>query len=753
MSRPVFQSYWEAEYKLTSFNPREMSLVCCISALFFIGHFAGTVGVRRTDDVGGSYTWLLFTWLPELICGLQNALWLVVLNTRPFRAFCVKRYDVICTYIIITSYIATILPQFVWEVRLSEKDSVRYNDTRLTIDYETFPPKRTCTQRDGDVLLAQNYRECQEAILSGTNFVLYLFWNLMPRICRIRVAHALFVTVWTFAVLLLLTLSAGIGPWFIVFCSVFQLATGLATASVCMGGDQRSRDKFALSKSVQFAAEQNRALLYTLIPQNVVQRLSMHSSTHMLGCDISQCTVLFAALETHVPLTLLDSIYSAFDAAVQRLGMFKYQHVGDWFIVACPRVAKPFDEEEQCGEYKQEYITAMVELAFEMINITPFYGARTRVGIAHGPAAGAVIGTLRAFYCLYGDTVNTAARMCKSAPPGRVHCTEQFAALVNAENCPGVCTHDRGTKEIKGKGMMRLIELNDQKERMELAISPTSPAIRTSVAGSSQDAIPTDFHAVAMETQNAWLKDPSRKITPPLYKFADSALEAIFETISAVSQKRLLSLGLVLNAMATALEWRMSNMSDRTLTIHFAVSCGICLGILVLLWCMHLPRPMCSLLFALQLIVHLSIASAVARTIDQTHVHWSWVLVFATGSCIITGWMGQPSVRNAVVLGTAAVIAFFFALSAQPLIAPRATDTALVLSLAIGMVGRGIFRHDTFSFQRFRPDMLWFFRWACRWRPTTVAARAFSRGAFTKRSSISCARCCTIYCRPPSRRR
>jgi len=329
MSRPAFQSHWEAEYKAATFNAREMSLVCLISAIYFFGHFAGTVGVRRTDDVGGSYTWLLLTWLPELVCGVQNTLWLLILNLQRFRPSCIKRYDALCTYIIISSYVATVLPQFIWEVRLSEKDSVRYNDTRLTIDFATFPPSRSCVVRGGaGANPPQTTADCQEAILSGTNFVLYLFWNLMPRICRIRVGHALLVTFSTFVILLVLSLGAGIGPWSVSFCAIFQLATGLATASICMGGDQRSRDKYAMGKATQFAAEQNRALLYTLIPQNVVQRLATHTGAQMLGCDISRCTVLFASLETHVPLTLLDSIYTAFDAAVQRHGMFKYQHVG-----------------------------------------------------------------------------------------------------------------------------------------------------------------------------------------------------------------------------------------------------------------------------------------------------------------------------------------------------------------------------------------------------------------------------------------
>ena len=53
----------------------------------------------------------------------------------------------------------------------------------------------------------------------------------------------------------------------------------------------------------------------------------------------------------------------------------------------------------------------MVELGLELQEVAAAFrsvsgaGLWLRVGIAYGPAAGAVIGSLRSFYCLYGDTV------------------------------------------------------------------------------------------------------------------------------------------------------------------------------------------------------------------------------------------------------------------------------------------------------------------------------------------------------------
>jgi hypothetical protein len=319
-----------------------MSLVCAISTVYFLGHFFGTVFARKTDDVGGSQTWLLLTWIPELVVGVQNFVLMLVLNIRALRPSCVKRYGLLCAYMIVSSYVGTVVPAFVWELRYAEKGaSSRYNETRLTIDYASFPPIRVCSvQPDSD-------KTCVEAVLSGTNYIIYIFWNLLPRICRVSARTCQVIACATFVLLLMLSLAAGIDAWTISFCTLFQLSAGFAASVFCLSGDQRSRDKYTMDKATQFAAEQNRALLYTLIPQNVVQRLATHTGAQMLGCDIALCTVMFCSLETHIPMALLDSLYIAFDTAVQRHGMFKYQHVGDWFIVACPRVAKPFDKEEQ----------------------------------------------------------------------------------------------------------------------------------------------------------------------------------------------------------------------------------------------------------------------------------------------------------------------------------------------------------------------------------------------------------------------
>jgi hypothetical protein len=91
-----------------------------------------------------------------------------------------------------------------------------------------------------------------------------------------------------------------------------------------------------------------------------------------------------------------------------------------------------------------------------------------RVGMACGPAAGAVIGAHRAFYCLYGDVINTAARMCKhAAAAGAADVHADAAAAAAAAAAGGVRCRRLGTTAVKGKGLM---------ETCDLALEPDAPA-------------------------------------------------------------------------------------------------------------------------------------------------------------------------------------------------------------------------------------------------------------------------------------
>jgi adenylate cyclase len=70
-----------------------------------------------------------------------------------------------------------------------------------------------------------------------------------------------------------------------------------------------------------------------------------------------------------------------------------------------------------------------------------------RIGLASGPVAGGVIGRQRILFDLWGDTVNTAARMQTTGVPGRIHVSQ-----ATMERTGGDFEFEQRVVDVKGLG-------------------------------------------------------------------------------------------------------------------------------------------------------------------------------------------------------------------------------------------------------------------------------------------------------------
>jgi adenylate cyclase len=81
-------------------------------------------------------------------------------------------------------------------------------------------------------------------------------------------------------------------------------------------------------------------------------------------------------------------------------------------------------------------------------------GWQVRVGIHSGSVVAGIVGQRQYMFDIWGDTVNTAARIVAEAQPGTV--------VVSGETWPHIREHCRGRSlgfvPIKGKGKLELIE-------------------------------------------------------------------------------------------------------------------------------------------------------------------------------------------------------------------------------------------------------------------------------------------------------
>jgi class 3 adenylate cyclase len=196
------------------------------------------------------------------------------------------------------------------------------------------------------------------------------------------------------------------------------------------------------------------ALLNNVLPHAIAKRLK--SEGHRIADKFDDASILFADIANFTPFSrdlpadrvvaLLDDVFTRFDGLVDTYGLEKIKTVGDAYMVAAG-----------IPEPRPDHAQATALLALEMRSAWAAFvrGAgldlQIRIGINSGPVVAGVIGKRRFLYDLWGDAVNTAARMEAYGVPGEIQVTENTYALLRGT----FAFEERGMVEIKGKGPMR----------------------------------------------------------------------------------------------------------------------------------------------------------------------------------------------------------------------------------------------------------------------------------------------------------
>ncbi|GIL52244.1 hypothetical protein Vafri_8173 [Volvox africanus] len=169
-------------------------------------------------------------------------------------------------------------------------------------------------------------------------------------------------------------------------------------------------------------------------------------------------------VEPRQTMTLLNELYSRYDALLDNYGVYKVETIGDCYFVAgglmrededgmtvvCDRSSKgdPLHTERVLA-----FAKAMLVAARQVVMPTSGQPVEVRVGLHTGPVVSGVVGTRMPRFCLFGDTVNTASRMETTGVPGAIHASEAtFRKLPLSEQAEWKPT---GGIQVKGKGLMQ----------------------------------------------------------------------------------------------------------------------------------------------------------------------------------------------------------------------------------------------------------------------------------------------------------
>ena len=207
-------------------------------------------------------------------------------------------------------------------------------------------------------------------------------------------------------------------------------------------------------RALQQEKEKSERLLLNILPECISVRLKDNAS--IIADGIASSTILFSDIvgftamsETLSPeqlVALLSTIFTEFDNLVDAYELEKIKTIGDAYVIA-----------SGVPVAREDHAEAIADLALEMISVINRLNSDLgiplgiRIGVNSGPVIAGVIGKKKFAYDLWGDSVNTAARMESHGIPGEIQIT---ASTYNMLKGKYVC-EERGIIEVKGKGPMK----------------------------------------------------------------------------------------------------------------------------------------------------------------------------------------------------------------------------------------------------------------------------------------------------------
>lgn len=233
-----------------------------------------------------------------------------------------------------------------------------------------------------------------------------------------------------------------------------------------MIAQQRELERLVKLRTRELAEEHERSerLLRNILPEVIAERLKEDESS--IAENFAGTTVIFADIVGFTPLSatlsppdlvqMLNRVFSEFDDLAEKHGLEKIKTIGDAYMVTAG-LPQP----------REDHALIACRMALDMLAVMermePVEGRKLeiRIGMNSGPVVAGVIGKKKFAYDLWGDVVNTAARMEAFGIASRIQLTDATRKLIADE----YHVESRGIVEVKGKGPMELYLLGSERER------------------------------------------------------------------------------------------------------------------------------------------------------------------------------------------------------------------------------------------------------------------------------------------------
>ena len=233
-----------------------------------------------------------------------------------------------------------------------------------------------------------------------------------------------------------------------------NILLGSGLLALLFAGSFYNRYKVVNRAKNEVEAQKKRSdeLLLNILPADVAHELKTSGTSS--AREFANVTVLFtdfkgftdasATMDARDVVERLNHYFKAFDRITSKHGIEKIKTIGDAYMAAAGLPIPNRDAAVHC-------VMAALEMQEFIANSTAFQpGFSMRVGLHSGPVVAGIVGENKFQYDIWGDTVNTAARMETNGAVGKINISENTYNIIKEH--PDLHFESRGAIHVKGKG-------------------------------------------------------------------------------------------------------------------------------------------------------------------------------------------------------------------------------------------------------------------------------------------------------------
>jgi adenylate cyclase len=229
-----------------------------------------------------------------------------------------------------------------------------------------------------------------------------------------------------------------------------------------------NRELAEKNEEIDLERRRSDALLLNILPEQTAEELKMTGKTAprsypevtVMFTDFVGFTQISERLSPEELVHELDYCFRVYDQIVDEYGVEKIKTIGDAYMaVSGLPLSSPSHAQNAVAAALaiQDFMRGLKET--RQLQGKPFF--EVRVGVHTGPVVAGVVGRKKFAYDVWGDTVNTAARLEGASEAGKVNISQTTFSLVKEEFG---CEY-RGKVSVKNKGEIDMYFVTNRKRK------------------------------------------------------------------------------------------------------------------------------------------------------------------------------------------------------------------------------------------------------------------------------------------------